>query len=275
MTCDEAKLLLSEYWDGSLGEAQELGFEGHLAICDPCRGETERLGEIWKSLALIPGSTKDFEPGPNVRPRFYESLGAFRQGLESAPKRGWRERLAGLWPKQPVFQMAAALAMLLIGLGIGYQIRSANPAPAGTGGTEVAQLRDEVSSMKQMVALSLLQQQSAGERMRGVSYAYQIPSTDTQVLTALLGTVNNDDSVSVRLSAVDALHQFGGSSVMRTAVIQSLRKQTNPLVQVALIDLLVDLKEKEAAPELAGIAKDEKLNEGVRQHAEQAIGKLK
>ncbi len=38
MTCDEAKLLLSEYWSESLGEAQELAFEAHLVTCDPCRG---------------------------------------------------------------------------------------------------------------------------------------------------------------------------------------------------------------------------------------------
>ena len=55
-----------------------------------------------------------------------------------------------------------------------------------SGDPRVAQLRGEVSSMRQMVALSLLQQQSAGERLRGVSYAYQVPSSDTEVLSALL-----------------------------------------------------------------------------------------
>jgi len=275
MTCDEAKLLLSEYWSESLGEAQELAFEGHLASCEACREEAERLGQIWKNLALIPGAAaKDFEPSANLRARFYETLGAYRQGLDSAPKRGWRERLAALWPAQPVYQMAAAAAMLAIGVGVGYEIRSGGAVPVSPQ-PEVAQLRDEVSNMRQMVALSLLQQQSAGERLRGVSYAYQAPASDTQVLTALLATVNNDESTSVRLSAVDALHAFGASPVMRAAVIQSIRKQQTPLVQIALIDLLVDLKEKEAAPELAEIAKDEKINESVRQHAQEAIGKLK
>ncbi len=181
-----------------------------------------------------------------------------------------------LWPKQPVFQMEGAAAMLVIGLGIGYELRPGGVGPESPNArAEVKQLSDEVSSMRQMVALSLLQQQSAGERLRGVSYAYQAPSTDTQVLTALLATVNNDESLNVRLSAVDALRAFGASPVVREAVIQSIRKQQNPLVQVALIDLLVDLKEKEAAPELAAISKDEKIDKGVREHAEQAIGKLK
>src|SRR5580698_5534528 len=101
MTCDENKILLAEYWSQSLGEAQELAFEAHLATCDACRAESEHLGAIWKNLALIPESSKDFEPSAAVRSRFYESLGAYRQGLESAPKRSLRDRLLALWPKQP------------------------------------------------------------------------------------------------------------------------------------------------------------------------------
>ena len=42
MTCDETKLLLAEYWSQSLGEAEELAFEAHIAGCDPCRGEAVR-----------------------------------------------------------------------------------------------------------------------------------------------------------------------------------------------------------------------------------------
>ena len=59
--------------------------------------------------------------------------------------------------------------------------------------------------MRQMVALSLMQQQSAGERLRGVSWAYRVESSDTEVLSALLYTVNNDQSVNVRMAAVEAL----------------------------------------------------------------------
>ena len=51
--------------------------------------------------------------------------------------------------------------------------------------------------MSQMVALSLMQQQSAGERLRGVSYAYRVQSSDTEVLSALLATVNHGSRASV------------------------------------------------------------------------------
>ena len=278
MTCDESKLLLSEYWSHSLGEAEELAFEAHIAACDACRRDAEQLGALWRSLALIPAE----EPGPQMRTRFYDSLTAFRQGLESAPKHGLRERLMALWPKQPAWQMAVSFALLVIGVGVGYEMRPGQGTPAqirpgvetASADTQVAQLRGEISNMRQMVALSLLQQQSAGDRLRGVSYAYQVPSSDTQVLSALLATVNTDQNVNVRLAAVDALHGFGASPVMRAAVIQSIRKQDQPMVQIALIDLLVDLRETEARPELAKLAADDKVNEAVQQHAKVAMEKL-
>jgi HEAT repeat protein len=276
MTCDETKLLLTDYWSQTLDEKQELAFEAHIAMCEACHTETERLGVLWKNLALIPGASKEFEPGANLRSRFYETLGAYRQGMEAAPKHSLRDRILALWPKQPTWQMAMSFALLVIGVGVGYQLR-ADRQPAlheQPAAPELAQLRGEVSSMRQMVALSLLQQQSAGERLRGVSYAYQAPSSDTEVLSALLRTMNQDDSVGVRLAAVDALRQFGSSPVTRAAIIQSIAKQDTPLVQIALIDLLVDLKAKEAAPELVKLAADEKVNASVRSHAKAAIEKL-
>jgi anti-sigma factor RsiW len=273
MTCDESKLVLSEYWSHTLGEAEELAFEAHIATCDACHRDAERLGALWKGLALIPVE----EPGPQVRTRFYDSLAAFRHGLESAPKHGLRERLMALWPKQPAFQMAVSFALLVVGVGVGYTLHPGQGKPGvetTSGDPQVAQLRGEISNMRQMVALSLLQQQSAGDRLRGVSYAYQVPSSDTQVLSALLATVNTDPNVNVRLAAVDALHGFGGSQITRAAVIQSIRKQDQPMVQIALIDLLVDLHEVEARPELAKLAADDKVIEAVRQHAKVAMEKL-
>ena len=128
--------------------------------------------------------------------------------------------------------------------------------------------------MRQMVALSLMQQQSAGERLRGVSWAYRVESSDTEVLSALLSTVNNDQSVNVRMAAVEALHAFGASPVTRTAIVQSIPKQTSPLVQIALIDLLVDLRVTDAAPELKKLSSDETVDALVRERAKAALGKL-
>ncbi|SRR5258706_2644967 len=271
MTCDESKVLQSEYWSQSLGETQELALEGHLATCEACRGESERLGALWRGLSLLPAE----EPSASLRTRFYETLGAYRHGLEASPRKGsWAQKLASWWPKQPAFQMGLSFALLVIGVSVGYGLHSGEKGDKKETTSEVAQLRGEISGMRQMVALSLMQQQSASERLRGVSFANRAESSDTEVLAALLSTINNDPIINLRVQAVEALHTFGANPVTRNAVIQSIPRQTSPMVQVALIDLLVDLKDKQAAPELRKLATDSSTNDSVRQRAQWALERL-
>jgi len=254
MTCEEMESRMAEYWGRTLDPQQQSEVEAHLAVCETCRAGAQRLGSLWRDLARLPTP----EPGPGVRERFYETLAAYRDGAAAA-----RPALKWVW------QIAAGVALALAGVGAGYSLRSSQTVNA-----EVAQLRAEVGNMRQLVALSLLQQQSASERLRGVSWTYRVEPSDTEVLAALLTAVNHDPNVNVRLAAVDALHPFAASPVTRDAVIQALRKQAAPIVQVALIDLLVDLKETEAAPELQRVVSDNSADADVRQRAQWALEKL-
>jgi len=260
MTCEEAKSRMADYWGRSLAGEAEAAFSAHLASCESCRSEVSRVGALWQSLDLLPLE----EPSGKVRDRFYEMLGAYRQGLASADAPVRRR-----WWTQPAWQRAAAAALLVAGLGLGYGLRGTSQPPA-----EVSQLREEVASMRQLVALSLLQQQSASERLKGVSWAYRAEPSDREVLEALVSAVNHDTNVNVRLAAVDALRRFASSPETRRAVVDALPGQTTPLVQVALIDLLVDFKERDAADVLRKLAADGQVNDGVRQQAQWALERL-
>jgi len=161
--------------------------------------------------------------------------------------------------------------LLLVGVSVGYAVRSDGPRGANS---EIAQLRGEMDGMRQVVALSLLQQQSAGERLRGVSWANRVESSDMEVLSALLDSVNHDPNVNVQLAAVDALHAFGSSPVTRTAVVQAISTHQAPLVEIALIDLAVDLKDKEAVPQLRTLLQDSSADADVRERAKWALEKF-
>jgi len=124
------------------------------------------------------------------------------------------------------------------------------------------------------VALSLLQDQSAGSRMRGVTYSVQMAQPDSQVEQALLYAVNHDPNVNVRLSAVDALEKYAADPQIRRALVDAVPLQDSPLVQVALIDLLVQLDDKDSAPALRKLAQDGQADEMVRQRATNAMQKL-
>lgn len=261
MTCEESKRLFADYLSQSLTGAEEIELEAHLTGCGECRAEADRLEMLWRDLARIPTE----EPGVGLRSRFYEMLRGAGVGSAPAPsaaRRWWRAA-----PSSPaLWRIAAGLALLGIGAAIGYAVRP--------NGSEIAQLRGEVSTMRQLVALSLLQQQSASERLRGVSWAYRVEPSDSEVLTALLDAVNRDSNINVRLAAVDALHAFAANSLASQRVLQSLENQSAPIVQVAIIDLLVDLKEGKAGPELRKLAENASIDNGVRQRAQWALERL-
>ena len=115
-------------------------------------------------------------------------------------------------------------------------------------------MRGQVESLRQLVALSLLQEQSPSARLRGVNYSYQMTQPDREVQQALLHAVNHDTNVNVRLSAVDALAKFASNPEVRRALVDSLPVQDSPLVQIALIDLLVQLNARDAAPAMQKLA---------------------
>lgn len=125
------------------------------------------------------------------------------------------------------------------------------------------------------LVFSLLQNdQSASQRMMGIKAAYQTTKRDNAIVLALIKTMNEDANMNVRLSAVEALGKFSEEEMVRTALIESLPKQLDPVVQIALIQVLVQMKEQEALKPLQKISEDESILESVRDEAYAGIIKL-
>jgi hypothetical protein len=260
MTCDEAKACFADDWCGMLREPERTELKRHLEDCAACRQEAAGLESLWTKLDSLPAE----DPSPQLRDRFYAALGAYGEGFSAASTRE-RRRAGFSW--LPVGIAAA----LVIGLGLGYAVSSQK---TGRESTEIAQLRGEVNGMRELVALSLLRQQSASERLRGVSWANQVESSNGQVLAALLDSVNHDPNVNVRLAAADALRTFAMTSASRTEIAEAIVPQSAPLVQIALIDLVVDLKDSAAVTQLRQVAGNDSLNPSVRERAAWAVERL-
>ncbi len=177
---------------------------------------------------------------------------------------------ARLVPRRPVYQAALALALLAVGLGGGFWLGGRRPSVSN----EIQALRQEVGDMRQAAALSLLRQPSPSDRLMGVSWAGNVSQTGRPTVEALLRTLNEDPSVNVRLAAVEALYLFAGQSGVKEGLVRSLAAQRSPLIQVALIDLLVSVREKRALEALKILAADEKLEPGVRLKAESGVKEL-
>lgn len=268
MTCEQLEALLPDYWSGAISVNQQKEVDAHLAGCPACRKETESLGRLWTGLGRMPAAES---PSPALRARFYESLDAYRAGFEEKqPSRRFPLFTASWWQwRHPAWLVTGAVALLAMGIFIGQRFEFKKDD------RQLAQLRGEVDKMRQLVALSLLQQQSASERLQGVNWAYRVQKSDTEVVSALLKTVREDQSVNVRLAAVEALRPFAVSSpVVRTALQQSLAKQDSPMVGLALIDLLVDLSDRSATPLFERLSKDPNQPAEIRQRAHSAASEM-
>ncbi len=128
--------------------------------------------------------------------------------------------------------------------------------------------------MRHLVTLALLQQPSASDRLRGVNWSYQIQRPDSAIFEALLRALDSDPNVNVRLAAVDALHQFARDAEVRKGLLRSLAEQQSPLVQIELINLMVELKERESVPVLRQLSQRPELNPAVRERTEWGLQKL-
>lgn len=269
MKCERVNELLPDLLAGSANESERVEVQAHCAGCPACKDMVEGLGALWTNLGQLP----DERPSEAMRPRFDAMLEAYQQGMHasgretSSPSRqtshGWIERL---WPRQPVMQFAAALACIVVGLAGGRWLLG--------GGAEIQQLQKEVHATRQLVTLSLLQQNSPSERLKGVTFGARLDPPDPEVLSALLNVLNEDPNVNVRLAAADALVLYKDQPTVRQGLVQSFRKQKSPLVQIALIDLLVQMRERDATTLLQQLSKDTKVDQAVRQRASWGLQRL-
>jgi hypothetical protein len=252
---------------GRLDKAAREALVEHLESCAGCRTEVAELNAVWRGLETVKAGM-DTAPDSRAKVRFQEMLAAYQAGMASVQPAATDKRVAW-FPAQPVWRLAAAAGLLLGGILFGRYLPR-----AGGGNPEMAQLRAQVENLHQMVALSMLQQQSPSARLRGVAYSEKFAQADPQVLDALLLAVNRDSNINVRLSAVDALEKFAADPEVARAMVDSIPGQESPLVQIALIDMLVQWNARGVVPDLARMSKNVQMDEMVRQRAAWALHKM-
>ncbi len=270
MKCEQIAELLPDYLQGNLSLEQAVQVEEHCQQCADCLDEVA----VWKKLSLLPSE----QPSPESRARFEAMLHAYpTASAEQAGGRGFADarRASGWsavihWFRSPAGAVAWSLALLVIGVFLGTRLSDANASHS----QDLAAMHSELTNMRQLVVLSMLQQQSAGERLEGVSWSSREDHLDPQIQSALLRTLRFDGSVDVRLAALDALSRRASQPQIRKGVVDTLQEQQSPLVQVALIDLLAEWRDPDAAQRLRNFQQTPNLNPAVRQRAEWAVSKL-
>ena len=150
-------------------------------------------------------------------------------------------------------------------MAAGDQIVEATETPSHADNLDLC-LRTIVTGFAHVMS-QLLEKPSASERIQAVN-VLKTEEADHRVTDALLQTLNFDETINVRVKAAQALAHFGHEDPnIKIALLNSLKNQKSPEVQIALIDVLVTLEETRAVPSLQKMSQDKRLIDIVRQKA--------
>lgn len=266
MTCEQIAKLMPDYMQGTLRSTDRMVMDEHIASCGECRDEIA----VWQKLSLLP----DEKPSPMLRERFDAMLGAYEQGRHQQGSFTPREipKAPGFWGQFSMPQMALTMALVFVAFFAGRLLD--RPTTTSTG-DEMTAVKQEMATMRQLMVVNMLRQETATQRLQAVNYSMDIKKADPEIVSALVHAMRYDSSVDVRLAALESLRRYADHGEVRTGMRDSLNPSQNPMVQIALIDTLVELKDKNAVEKLEQIRESKDVNPSVRKRADEGIAKLR
>lgn len=254
---DSAKMM--DYLDGRLEGAERAAFEKQLATDPKLRKEWEDLHDLDVMMREFP----DQEPSSGLTEGFLEILKKEKQQLAQRPKS------PGFFIWTLEWRVAAAVALLIIGIGFGALWQRNQQQQA-----QIGQLAEEVANTRKMLVLSMLQQNSASERIQAIQTSAEAVLADPKIVGALINTLHYDENVNVRMKAVEALRVFVHEEGVVDALVKALASDQSPEVQINLIDALVEIGARQAVPSLQELVRKEAVIPVVKGKAAEGLSKL-
>jgi len=261
MTCDSVGKLIPLYFYGELPSEEEDRVEVHLHECAACTRELDRLTALAETL-----SRRSVEAPANLLEDCRADLQAAIAGgaplLKPAAKGPWTlflEALAATVPSVSRLRIpAGALAMLALGFlaarysGVGrtwwrpagetafITVQSIQQDPSGlvTVGYDETTPRKKsgLASSPDIQKLVLAGMSNPGSRVQSV--ALLNPQTDMEVRDALLGDLEHDPNVGVRLGILSKLTPLVSQADVRKTLARVLQTDENAAVRMRIVDLL-------------------------------------
>ncbi|AMJ66821.1 HEAT repeat domain-containing protein [Hymenobacter sp. PAMC 26628] len=283
--CAALRPWLPDLADGLPLPAGAQALAAHLPGCPACQAELAELRTLFADLDALPAEVPPLALRDNFLAMLAEekaSLAAAapaatpapgltaqrgEQPLASAPQPAATEQRAAT---QQWLRIAASVALVAVGALLGLLLRGGQPASQVTmaPGPQVPALATQLAAAVQRPA-------AATDRLRLVAEApAAVVAPGDPAVAALINTLSTDPNPNVRLAACEALYRLRADPRVGPALVAALPLQTDPNVQITLIETLVALREKRAVPQLEQLSQQPEVLRAVRQQAEAGIGQL-
>jgi hypothetical protein len=191
-----------------------------------------------------------------------------RLAASNNPKQMPDKKIIPMQWANSLLRIAAGFVILVAGILIGMNLKNNKQENSSM---QISHLDSTVKEMKEVMMFTLLKEESASERIKAVNYTEEITHPDQKVLSALLNLLDHDKNVNVRLASLYSLARFADNAVVRDSLVSALSKQTEPIIQVVLINTLAEKKEPRAVKPIQDIISNEKTIKEVREIAQQSL----
>jgi hypothetical protein len=208
--------------------------------------------KLWDALAAIETDA----PSSDLRQGFY-------QKLEQASRPTLLSKLRDLLGFSGNTGWVTATACLIAGIGAGQMLGSTD---ADAGDNRLAALEQSVSMLNRTLILDRLENDSAGKRLQGVLDAAYLAGEDAEITSALLQRATEERVPSVRAAAIDALGRQLGAPSIGKKIMDSIVQAESPLVQLALIDMVLRNGDPQQIEQLLKLAQDDLLYPDLSRH---------
>lgn len=223
----------------------------------PFEGDTPSEQKLWAALEDLPRT----EPSPQMRRTFYNEL-------DKAANLGFSQRLRAWLGIGNNRGWLTVTACLVVGVVLGQALNRADPAEA----TRLVALEQNIALLNRELILDRLSDSAAGNRLRGVLDASSFVQDDAEIARALLLRATEDRVTAVRSAAIDALGPSLNSSSIGDELMQLLQDAESPIVQLALVDLVLRNGSQTQLQQLLQLANDERLHPDLAIHVKSALG---
>lgn len=264
MNTEKIEQLLEKYFEGETSLEEEKLLRNHF--------QNEEVPEHLQSYRDQFGYASELS---RAEPR--EDLDLFAKIDSESPASGETSVWGGQLNTRLAWtlRIAAGLILLLAGFSAGLIV----DRQQDTTNRQVAALQQEIQQMKSALVYGSDDRLTASERISAVNISNRVPESsvglDSEITEILIYTMNNDQNINVREAAAEALFRFRKEPRIRKALVNSLSKQRDPLMQMTLINMLVELKETSAINEMQKLLMDSDTREVVKTRLEVGIAELK
>ena len=264
MKKSDIESLLLEYISGENDSEQQKHLEALLLDHGYTIRDLEELNDIYKNMdkILIP------DPGQEMSEKFYSMLKNYKDDIPDTRSLFTRvtEWIGELNRPKYIPHLAYGLSLVIIGWLIGFWSSDNSEYKE-----QLDYLNNEIHELKTMMTINMLDQDSPSTRIKTLNQIKNLTDIDDATITALLYTLNNDPNLNVRLVTVEVLTRISDNNRVREGLIYSITQQESPLIQIALVDLMVGIKERAAIGQFKELLKKKDLNDVVRSRIEENL----